>query len=105
MIKDPSAKKQTKRGACNSEKKTKGKEIEAKSGVTRRHELERNTRPEPHKTRRNYTYAMRDISGASVDVTRVSKSGNGNTAAVWVVSGEATQRATARWVATESIPQ
>ena len=47
--------------------------MEAKSGVTRRHELERNTRPESHKTRRNYTYAMRDISGASVDVTRVSR--------------------------------
>ncbi len=107
MIKDPSAKKtnEKKIRACNSEKKTKRKEMEAKSGVTRRHELERNTRPEPHKTRRNYTYAMRDTSGASVDVTRVSKSGNGNTAAVWVVNGEATQRATARWVATESIPQ
>ena len=89
--------------ACQIEKNT--KRIKAKSGVTRRHELERNTRTEPHKTRRFYTYAMRDTSGASVDVTRVSKSGSGNTAAAWVVNGEATQRATARWVATESIPQ
>ena len=62
--------------------------MKAKSGVTRRHELERNTRTAPHKTRRIYTYAMRDTSGASVDVTRVSKSGSGNTAAEWVVNGE-----------------
>ena len=89
--------------ACKIEKNT--NRIEGEKWRDAKTRLERNTRPEPHKTRRNYTYAMRDTSGASVDVTRVSKSGNGNTAAVWVVNGEATQRATARWVATESIPQ
>ena len=80
------------------------KGVETKSGVRRRHEPKTNIRTEPHKTRRTFTYAMRDTSGVPVDVTRVSKSGSGNTAAEWVASGEATQRATARWVATESVP-
>ena len=54
---------------------------------------------------RAYTYAMRDPSGASVDVTRVSKSGSGKTAAEWAANGEATHNATARCVATDKIPQ
>ena len=42
---------------------------------------------------------MRDTSGVSVDVTRFSKSGSGNTAAECVASGEAAHMATARRVA------